>query len=95
MQMLIQITIFNLSLCRDENSQLADIFVKKGPYLKMYSTYIREFDKNVALLEEQSKRNSAFGAVVRAFEVGLAPFLSLPLTLCCLGFRWACVLLGS
>ena len=93
--MLIQITIFNLSLCRDVNSQLADIFVKKGPYLKMYSTYIREFDKNVALLEEQSKRNSAFGAVVRAFEVGLAPFLSLPLTLCCLGFRWACVLLGS
>ncbi|CAL8376028.1 unnamed protein product [Arctogadus glacialis] len=52
----------------DENSQLADIFVKKGPYLKMYSTYIREFDKNVALLEEQSKRNSPFGAVVRAFE---------------------------
>ena len=36
----------------------------------MYSTYIREFDKNVALLEEQSKRNPAFGAVVRGFEVG-------------------------
>lgn len=54
---------------RDENAQLADIFVKKGPYLKMYSTYIREFDKNVALLEEQSKRNPAFCAVVREFEV--------------------------
>lgn len=54
---------------RDENAQLADIFVKKGPYLKMYSTYIREFDKNVALLEEQSKRNPAFGTVVREFEV--------------------------
>ncbi|XP_041795574.1 FYVE, RhoGEF and PH domain-containing protein 6-like isoform X2 [Chelmon rostratus] len=52
----------------DENAQLADIFLKKGPYLKMYSTYIREFDKNVALLEEQSKRNLAFGAVVREFE---------------------------
>ncbi|XP_050929204.1 FYVE, RhoGEF and PH domain-containing protein 6 [Lates calcarifer] len=52
----------------DENAQLADIFLKKGPYLKMYSTYIREFDKNVALLEEQSKRNPAFGAVVREFE---------------------------
>uniref|UniRef100_A0A4W6F2W8 FYVE, RhoGEF and PH domain containing 6 n=1 Tax=Lates calcarifer TaxID=8187 RepID=A0A4W6F2W8_LATCA len=50
------------------NAQLADIFLKKGPYLKMYSTYIREFDKNVALLEEQSKRNPAFGAVVREFE---------------------------
>ncbi|KAM7396941.1 hypothetical protein PAMP_019944 [Pampus punctatissimus] len=52
----------------DENAQLADIFLKKGPYLKMYSTYIREFDKNVALLEEQSKKNPAFGAVVREFE---------------------------
>lgn len=59
----------NCSVCRDDKAQLADIFLKKGPYLKMYSTYIREFDKNVALLEEQSKRNSAFGAVVREFEV--------------------------
>lgn len=57
------------SVCRDEKAQLADIFLKKGPYLKMYSTYIREFDKNVALLEEQSKKNTAFGAVVREFEV--------------------------
>ncbi|XP_035521598.1 FYVE, RhoGEF and PH domain-containing protein 6-like [Morone saxatilis] len=53
-----------------DNAQLADIFLKKGPYLKMYSTYIREFDKNVALLEEQSKKNPAFGAVVREFEAG-------------------------
>lgn len=59
----------NIHLCRDENAQLADIFLNRGPYLKMYSTYIREFDKNVALLEEQSKKNPAFGAVVREFEV--------------------------
>lgn len=52
----------------DEHARLADIFLKKGPYLKMYSTYIREYDKNVALLEEQTKRNPAFGAVVRTFE---------------------------
>ncbi|KAM4618581.1 FYVE, RhoGEF and PH domain-containing protein 6-like [Polymixia lowei] len=52
----------------DDNAQLADIFVKKGPYLKMYSTYIREFDKNVALLDEQSKKNTTFGGVVREFE---------------------------
>ncbi|XP_017261042.1 FYVE, RhoGEF and PH domain-containing protein 6 isoform X2 [Kryptolebias marmoratus] len=52
----------------DENSQVADIFLKKGPFLKMYSTYIREFDKNVALLDEQTKKNSAFGAVVKDFE---------------------------
>uniref|UniRef100_A0A096LPR1 FYVE, RhoGEF and PH domain containing 6 n=1 Tax=Poecilia formosa TaxID=48698 RepID=A0A096LPR1_POEFO len=52
----------------DESTQVADIFLKKGPYLKMYSTYIREFDKNVTLLVEQTKKNSAFGAVVKEFE---------------------------
>ncbi|XP_047451867.1 FYVE, RhoGEF and PH domain-containing protein 6-like [Mugil cephalus] len=52
----------------NDNAKLADIFLKKGPYLKMYSTYIREFDKNVALLEEQTKKNQAFGALVREFE---------------------------
>ncbi|XP_064878859.1 FYVE, RhoGEF and PH domain-containing protein 6-like [Oncorhynchus nerka] len=54
----------------DEHGRLADIFVKKGPYLKMYSTYIREFDKNVALLDEHSRKNPAFAAVVREFEAG-------------------------
>ncbi|XP_051916128.1 FYVE, RhoGEF and PH domain-containing protein 6-like [Hippocampus zosterae] len=54
----------------DENQQVADIFLKVGPYLKMYSTYIREFDKNVALLEEHSRKNAPFAAVVRQFEAG-------------------------
>nr|XP_023668444.1 FYVE, RhoGEF and PH domain-containing protein 6 isoform X2 [Paramormyrops kingsleyae] len=53
----------------NDQQQLADIFVKKGPYLKMYSTYIREFDKNVALLDEQCRKNPGFGAVVREFEM--------------------------
>ncbi|XP_019737327.1 FYVE, RhoGEF and PH domain-containing protein 6-like [Hippocampus comes] len=52
----------------DEKEQVADIFLKVGPYLKMYSTYIREFDKNAALLEEQSRKNPPFAAVVREFE---------------------------
>lgn len=78
------------SVCRDESAQLADIFLKKGPYLKMYSTYIREFDKNVALLEEQSKKNPAFGSVVREFEVMR---LARPVFLCAQGgeawpLRW-------
>ncbi|XP_067235420.1 FYVE, RhoGEF and PH domain-containing protein 6-like [Chanodichthys erythropterus] len=47
---------------------VADIFVKKGPYLKMYSTYICEFDKNVALLEEHCRKNPAFAKAVREFE---------------------------
>ncbi|XP_047431140.1 FYVE, RhoGEF and PH domain-containing protein 6 isoform X2 [Mugil cephalus] len=51
-----------------DHQRLADIFVQKGPYLKMYSTYIRQFDNNVALLDEQCRKNPAFAAVVREFE---------------------------
>lgn len=39
----------------------------------MYSTYIKEFDKNIALLDEQCKKNPGFAAVVREFEVFLLP----------------------
>ncbi|KAM6984734.1 FYVE, RhoGEF and PH domain-containing protein 6-like [Aplochiton taeniatus] len=52
-----------------DHQRLADIFVQKGPYLKMYSTYIRQFDNNVALLDEQCRKNPGFAAVVREFEM--------------------------
>uniref|UniRef100_A0A669CS22 FYVE, RhoGEF and PH domain containing 6 n=1 Tax=Oreochromis niloticus TaxID=8128 RepID=A0A669CS22_ORENI len=52
-----------------DHQRLSDIFVQKGPYLKMYSTYIRQFDNNVALLDEQCRKNPAFAAVVREFEM--------------------------
>lgn len=55
---------------RSDHQRLSDIFVQKGPYLKMYSTYIRQFDNNVALLDEQCRKNTAFAAVVKEFEVG-------------------------
>ncbi|GCC37834.1 FYVE, RhoGEF and PH domain-containing protein 6 [Chiloscyllium punctatum] len=53
----------------EEHQRIADIFVEKGPYLKMYSTYIKEFDKNVCLLDEQCKKNPTFATVVREFEM--------------------------
>ncbi|OCT87522.1 FYVE, RhoGEF and PH domain-containing protein 6 [Xenopus laevis] len=52
-----------------EQQKIADIFVIKGPYLKMYSTYIREFDRNISLLDDQCKKNPGFAEVVRYFEV--------------------------
>lgn len=58
-----------MSVYRSDHQRLSDIFVQKGPYLKMYSTYIRQFDNNVALLDEQCRKNTAFAAVVREFEV--------------------------
>lgn len=54
---------------RSEHQRLSDIFVQKGPYLKMYSTYIRQFDNNVALLDEQCRKNPGFAVVVKEFEV--------------------------
>lgn len=74
--------VYPFSLLRTEQQRIADIFVKKGPYLKMYSTYIKEFDKNIALLDEQCKKNPGFAAVVREFEVFLLPSsVLLPLSL--------------
>ncbi|KAK2859149.1 hypothetical protein Q5P01_003769 [Channa striata] len=52
-----------------DHQRLSDIFVQKGPYLKMYSTYIRQFDNNVALLDEQCRKNPPFAAVVKEFEM--------------------------
>lgn len=69
---------------RSDHQRLSDIFVQKGPYLKMYSTYIRQFDNNVALLDEQCRKNTAFAAVVREFEVALEIELCVfTLTVCC------------
>lgn len=70
MTLYIFVYLFNL---RTEQQRIADIFVKKGPYLKMYSMYIKEFDKNIALLDEQCKKNPGFAAVVKEFEVFLLP----------------------
>lgn len=68
-------TCLCLSGYRSDHQRLSDIFVQKGPYLKMYSTYIRQFDNNVALLDEQCRKNTAFATVVKEFEVELLCFL--------------------
>lgn len=69
MALVLYFCIYLFSTLRTEQQRIADIFVKKGPYLKMYSTYIKEFDKNIALLDEQCKKNPGFATVVREFEV--------------------------
>ncbi|XP_033106473.1 FYVE, RhoGEF and PH domain-containing protein 6-like isoform X2 [Anneissia japonica] len=52
----------------DENPRLADIFLKKGPYLKLYTTYIRDFERLCAIFDEACTKYSFFGQVVRDFE---------------------------
>lgn len=45
----------------------------------MYSSYICEFDRNVALLEEQCRKSPAFAKVVQEFEVMIPTQPVLPL----------------
>lgn len=48
---------------------MADIFVKKGAFLKLYTNYIREFNSMVALLDDNRRKNPDFDRAVTEFEV--------------------------
>ncbi|GIX86229.1 FYVE, RhoGEF and PH domain-containing protein 6 [Caerostris extrusa] len=52
----------------DKTGKIADIIVKIGPFLKLYSWYIHDFESNVALLEDAKKKYPAFAQVVKEFE---------------------------
>ena len=68
------------AIFRDEHQGIADIFVKKGPFLKLYSSYIRDFETMTGTLDEALKKYPAFQTAVKEFEVcfmilvGLNPF---------------------
>ncbi|BFZ10698.1 hypothetical protein BsWGS_13737 [Bradybaena similaris] len=53
----------------DVNPRIADVFVKKGPFLKLYTSYIRNFAAATTVLEDTCKRNSGFAAAVKEFEM--------------------------
>lgn len=40
-----------------------------GPFLKLYSWYIHDFESNVSLFDECKKKYPAFAQVVKEFEV--------------------------
>ncbi|KAF8783031.1 FYVE like protein [Argiope bruennichi] len=52
----------------DKLGKIADVIVKIGPFLKLYSWYIHDFESNVALLEESKKKYPTFAQVVKEFE---------------------------
>lgn len=57
--------------CRESHPQIADIFAKKGPFLKLYSSYMRNFENANALLDEACKKYPAFQSAVKDFEASL------------------------
>ncbi|GFY59129.1 FYVE, RhoGEF and PH domain-containing protein 6 [Trichonephila inaurata madagascariensis] len=52
----------------DKTGKIADVIVKIGPFLKLYSWYIHDFESNISLLEESKKKYPAFAQVVKEFE---------------------------
>ena len=58
-----------LAFCRDADPRLADVFVKKGAFLKMYTVYIQDFESMVSLLDDVRRRNPDFDKIVADFEV--------------------------
>ena len=54
----------------DSVKKIADVIVRKGPFLKLYTTYIREFSSVNDHLDECCRRHSKFGKLVREFEKG-------------------------
>jgi hypothetical protein len=52
-----------------EHPKLADVIVKKGPFLKLYSHYIKNFEKTTKILDTCCQRYPAFSKALLDFEV--------------------------
>lgn len=52
-----------------DSKKIADILVKKGPFLKLYATYIKDFQKNSMHFDTCCQRHTLFADVVRDFEL--------------------------
>jgi hypothetical protein len=53
----------------DKNQKIGDIFIKIGPFLLMYTEYIKEFDKSNDLINETYLKNPKFKAVMEEIHV--------------------------
>ena len=52
----------------DDIKKIADVIIKKGPYLKLYTVYIRDFSAMNFHFDECCQRYPKFGKLVKEFE---------------------------
>lgn len=52
----------------DEVGRISDVIVKKGPFLKLYSAYIKDFESMTAALDDACRKFPGFAQVVKEFE---------------------------
>ena len=62
--------------CRDKNPRIGDIFVTKGPFLKLYTSYIREFENMTTGLDDARRKYPEFDKVCSDFEVWLLQMIN-------------------
>jgi len=51
------------------NPRIADVIVRKGPFLKLYSSYIRDYSSQTALLSECIEKYPSFAKTLQQFEM--------------------------
>lgn len=69
-------TMVNVWFSREDKPQVADIFVKKGPFLKLYTSYIKDFSEATEIMDEACKKYPSFLTAVKQFEVSRYTLLS-------------------
>ena len=52
----------------DQHKKIADVIIKKGPYLKLYTVYIRDFSAMNFHFDDVCQRYPKFGKLVKEFE---------------------------
>ena len=52
----------------DRHKKITDVIIKKGPYLKLYTVYIRDFSAMNFHFDEVCQRYPKFGKLVKEFE---------------------------
>lgn len=75
---LLELQILNADLLKDfqsrvehwdERKMIADVIVRKGAFLKLYTSYIEDFPEVSQLFMECCEKYPRFGALVREFEL--------------------------
>lgn len=72
-----QLKSFNEDLLKDFEGRMdnwtlypkiSDIIIRKGPFLKLFSTYIKNFEKQCNLLDEGTHKYNRFAKAIKDFE---------------------------
>lgn len=60
---------FALNGFREEHQKVADIFLSRESGFNHHTTYIMQFDRNLALLDDVRLKSSQLDAIIKEFEV--------------------------